>query len=124
MSTHSNRVLNDSPIAGQGAFANVMQNTKGEQDLQAVRESVEQLVSSSLVLPALKTLRESTMGAGPFTPGTAEKRFGPILDQHFADEITKSANFPIIDVIVDRLARQYGLSNANSASMTREVTHA
>ncbi len=99
-------------------------------DRESLRESVEQLVASSLVMPTLSTLRESTMGVGAFAPGTAEKRFGPLLDQHLSDEITKGANFPLVDAIVNKLARRYGLSSpppppvSKTGGLIREAIHA
>jgi len=74
-----------------------------------LRQAVEGLVSSALVLPALATLRESSLAAQPFAPGPAEKRFGPLLDQHIADRITSAADFPLVEAIVDKLAQRYGL---------------
>jgi len=82
----------------------------------ALRQAVEGLVSSALVLPALATLRESSMAAGAFAPGTAEKRFGPLLDQHIADHVTSAANFPLVEAIVSKLAQRYGLPAETAAT--------
>ena len=48
--------------------------------------------------------RESSMAAGPFAPGDAERRFGPMLDQQLADRITRTARFPLIDRIEQQIA--------------------
>jgi Rod binding domain-containing protein len=68
------------------------------------RTAAAQLVSSAFVLPVLEAMREDPLGSdsGPFAPGAAEKRFGPLLDQQFADRITSASNFPLIDAIVSR----------------------
>jgi hypothetical protein len=58
------------------------------------------LVASALVLPALATLRESPFREGPFAPGDAERRFGPLLDQAVADRVVQAARFPLIDALV------------------------
>ena len=69
---------------------------------ETLQEAAEQLVSTSFILPVLSMIRESAMSEGPFAPGMAERRFGPLFDQHIADNITQAANFPLIDAIVDR----------------------
>jgi hypothetical protein len=68
------------------------------------REAAGQLVASTFLMPILSKLRETSQAAGPFAPSTAEKRFGPLLDQHLADRIIKASNFDIVDVIADRYA--------------------
>ncbi len=65
------------------------------------REAAEMLVSTTLVEPVLKQLRESNNAAPPFGPTPAEKQFGALLDHRLCHDIVKSANFPM----VDRLAR-------------------
>ncbi len=68
------------------------------------REAAEQFVGSAFIMPILQSLRESPfLDGGPLAPGPAEKRFGPLLDQAVADGITKRANFPLIDLVLDRL---------------------
>jgi hypothetical protein len=71
-----------------------------------LREAATKLVSTALVLPVLSSLHESPLRAqrGPFALNSAEKRFGPLLDEHLADRITRSANFTLIDTIVKRFA--------------------
>ena len=61
------------------------------------REAAEQLVATTLVVPILAQLRETSRAAGPFAPSTAEKRFGPLFDQALSDRIVKGANFPLVD---------------------------
>lgn len=65
------------------------------------REVAETFVAVALVEPALKQARESTWAAPPFAPSQAEKQFGALIDSHVAREVTRAANFPL----VDRLAR-------------------
>jgi Rod binding domain-containing protein len=76
------------------------QETKREQ----VREAAEQLVASAFIVPVLASMRETSKAAGPFAPGTVERRFGPLLDQHLADRITQASRFTLVDAIVDRYA--------------------
>ncbi|WP_323209511.1 hypothetical protein [Nodularia spumigena] len=65
------------------------------------REIAESFVAVALVEPALKQARESTWAAPPFAPSQAEKQFGSMMDSHVAREVTRAANFPL----VERLAR-------------------
>lgn len=69
-----------------------------------VREAAEQLVSSAFITPMLGAMRESSMAAGPFSPGAVEKRFGPLLDQQVADRVTQASRFTLVDAIVERYA--------------------
>ena len=57
-------------------------------------------------------MREHSQATGPFAPNISEKRFGPLMDQHIADRITKAANFPLVDVIVDRYQPQIAQEGA------------
>jgi hypothetical protein len=81
-------------------------------DGKPVREAMMKLVASALVLPALATLRETPFREGPFAPGEAERRFGPLLDQAVADRVIKGANFPLIDVLVERATGLIGIDSA------------
>lgn len=65
------------------------------------REAAEGLVGVVLVQPILKQLRESNQAAPPFQPTRGEQQFRSMLDAKLAQEITRSARFPL----VDRLAR-------------------
>ena len=65
--------------------------------------AAEQLISSTFVLPILGELHSSTLAGDRFTPGAAERRFQPLLDQHLADHIVQSAQFPLVGQIRDQL---------------------
>jgi len=81
-----------------------------------VRDAAMKLVSSSLVLPILSSIR---MGGEfmqePFKPGVMERRFGPLLDQAISDEITASSRFDLVNAIVDQF-------KANMPASTVELT--
>jgi len=68
---------------------------------QRARRAAEEFVSSALIEPILKSLRESNHTAPPFAPGPAEKQFRGLIDTHMARQIAHSSRFPL----VDRLAR-------------------
>lgn len=87
-----------------------------------LRTAATQLVASSLVLPVLASLREDSLHAdGPFSPGAAERRFGPLLDEKFADQITQAANFSLIDRIVEQFAAS--LSDAAASAGAKEFVN-
>lgn len=65
------------------------------------RDAAERLVAVVLVQPILKQMRESNQAAEPFKPTRGEQQFQSMLDAKFAQEITRSARFPL----VERLAR-------------------
>lgn len=92
------------PITRSDAsFADLVDRESVAQEKRtAMREAAEQLVSTAFITPILGALRENSTAAGPFAPSTAEKRFGPLLDQQFADRIVQAANFSLIDTIIDR----------------------
>lgn len=85
------------------SFARVLEHAAAGDDRQKLREAAGQLVSSGFIVPVLASLRESQFLEAPFAPNAAEKRFAPLLDQQIADRIVSAANFPLVDVIVDRL---------------------
>lgn len=74
---------------------------EGRTETEKAREAAEKLVSTTLIEPVLKQLRESNNAAEPFAPTEGEKQFGALLDHRLAHDIVKAANFPM----VDRLAR-------------------
>ena len=72
-----------------------------------VRDAAQKLVSSSLVLPILASIRDGgQFMQEPFKPGVVERRFGPLLDQALADEITTSSRFTLVDSIVEQFTRE------------------
>ena len=92
---------------GEASFASLLSGQAPTQDVQeTLREAAEQMVSTVFVTPILGAMRENSMATGPFAPNAAEKRFGPLLDQQFADRIVKGANFSLVDMIVQRYLPQ------------------
>ena len=65
------------------------------------RQTAERFVAVTLIQPALKHLRENNQAAPPFGPAPGEKEFGALLDAQLALEISRAAQFPL----VDRVAR-------------------
>ena len=90
------------PRSGE-SFSRVLGDLTSGDDRAVVRKAAAQLVSSTFIMPLLQSLHESSFVGSPFAPGFAEQRFQPLLDQQVADRITSAADFPLIDVITDRL---------------------
>lgn len=97
-------------LAAQGTFAEALGAARRADAADAgqpkdpaakARQAAELLVSTTLVEPVLKQIRESNNAAPPFGPAPGEKQFGALLDHRLAHDIVRSANFPL----VDRLAR-------------------
>ena len=104
----------DDRRAGEGMFAatlaaEVSRTTNDSRDeVEAskaeARQAANQLVASAFIIPMLSKLRETSLAEGPFAPGAAEKRFGPLLDEKFADRIVEASNFNIVEAIAERYA--------------------
>lgn len=106
-------------LSGTGEqFSQALRAAEKDRDREALRESAGQLVSSAFIVPVLNALRESPFLEEPFAPTFAEKRFAPLLDQQIADRIVSAANFPLVDVIVDRLLGTAGASVSPSVERT------
>ena len=65
------------------------------------RDTAEQFVAHTLILPLLRQLRQTDQAAPPFAPTQAEKQFRALQDAELAQRIAHAERFPI----VDRLAR-------------------
>ncbi len=90
-----------------------------QQRTAQLRDAATRLVSSALVQPALASMHDSPLrpATGPFAPSTVEKRFSPMLDEHFADRITKAGKFNLIDRVISQFSRN------QSASVNPQVDH-
>lgn len=84
-----------------------------EAQTNPAREAANKLIASAFIIPTLQSLRENSLAPeeGPFSPNIAQKRFGPILDQHIADNVVTGSNFKLVDTIVDQFSRSSGGMN-------------
>jgi hypothetical protein len=72
-----------------------------------VEDAAAGLVAQALILPMLKQVRRSTLGGkGPFSPGIAEKSFGPEFDMQLADRIAHSPRMAATQGLTDRLMKR------------------
>ena len=85
---------------------------------EMLREAAGQLVANAFILPLLQTMHDSPLRpqSGPFAAGTAEKRFMPLLDQQFADRVTQSNQFPLVDSVVRHLSKLSQNRNAHATA--------
>lgn len=86
-----------------------------QQTKQTPRQAAEEFISMALVQPILEQLRETNQSAGPFAPGDAEKRFGPMLDAEIAHRMVKSAGWGLVDAVASRLDPYHNKANAEGA---------
>ncbi len=79
------------------------------------RTAAQGLVSTALVQPIFKQLRESASAAAPpFGPGPGERSFRSMLDTTMAQKLVSSQNWPL----VDRLARDLLKKGSPTLSLT------
>ena len=83
---------------------------------ERAREAAEQLVAITFVLPILEEMRKSNHAAAPFAPSSGEKQFRSFLDAKLADEITKSAQFPLVDRITNDMMNRMAASSADNSA--------
>jgi len=68
-------------------------------------EAARTLVREAFVRPVFEELHKGSLAAGPFRPGTAERRFRPMLDGMLADRIVERSDFALVRTIEDRFER-------------------
>jgi hypothetical protein len=92
------------PLPGAPGFAATLDSARRPRgDAGAARTAAEQLVATTFIAPVLARMRESVFAEAPFAPSAAERRFGPLLDQHLADRIVHASRFPLVDEVARRL---------------------
>ena len=72
---------------------------------ERAREGARQLVSTALVQPVLKSLRESNRAAAPFAPSQGERTFRAMMDTNLAQNLVKSGRWPLVDRVAQSLLR-------------------
>jgi Rod binding domain-containing protein len=89
----------------QQQFAAILaqQTTQESTPEERARKAAEQLVSTALVQPIFKRLRESNNAAAPFGPNQAEKTFGSMLDTSYSERMVTSQNWGLVDQLARRM---------------------
>ena len=101
------------PARSAGGFTSLLTassdaaRSAGKTREQQVRESVEQLVSSAFILPLMNELRDQPLDSDLFGGGFAEDSFRQQLDTILADRMVSGGNFPLVEVIHERLSDTY-----------------
>lgn len=109
--------------ANQDEFLDAMTRaraTPGETPEKAARGAAEALVSTALVQPILKRLRESNGAAAPFAPNQAERSFGPMRDAAFAQKLVSSQHWGLIDNLARRMLMRSGHASPAAAGGLKE----
>ncbi len=79
------------------SFEDRLRTAPEDEKTQRARKAAQAFVGVVFIEPILAALRETSQATGAFAPGDAERRFGPLLDQHLAERITSNPNFPLVD---------------------------
>jgi Rod binding domain-containing protein len=89
----------------QADFASILSRARAQEEdpERQARAAAEQLVSTALVQPIFKRLRESNNAAPPFGPGKVERTFGPMLDATFAQRMVSSQRWGLVDALARRM---------------------
>lgn len=69
------------------------------------REAAKTLVTEAFVKPVFAALRDGTLAADGFKPGTAERRFRPLLDAALAEKVVEGSNFALVDTVATRFEK-------------------
>lgn len=94
----------------QRSFADLLAQQTGAEDTpeQRARKAAEQLVSTALVQPIFKRLRESNKAPAPFGPNQAERMFGSMLDTRHAERMVSSQRWGLVDQLARRMLAKSG----------------
>lgn len=68
--------------------------------------AAQRLVSATFVEPFVRDARENSAPTGRFAPGTAEQRFGHLMDRALADSIVSKPGFAGVASLERRLLQQ------------------
>lgn len=81
------------------------------------RQSAETLVAQALIAPLLAQIRDTNHAAEPFGPTEAEKRLGPVFDEHIAVGLVRRSHFDLVDNVQSTILRR--AQPAGAAASTR-----
>lgn len=90
-----------------------------------LRESAEQLVATTFIMPMLAKMREDPFKSDLFHGGQTEEVFGQRLDTILAERIVSKADFPIVDAVYRSVAERAAKTDSTGATTNQGVdTHA
>ncbi|WP_428388811.1 hypothetical protein [Mucisphaera sp.] len=97
--------------AGAGSFFNQLERLVASDDTEAVerqvRDSAEKMIAGMFIEPVLKQLRNGPFKTEMFSGGMGEEVFGAQLDTELSMRMARSANWPLVDSLVDELMGKY-----------------
>ena len=97
------------PRGSRGSFASLdpfaARGDRSRDPHALATEAARTLVREAFVRPVFEELHKGSLAAGPFRPGTAERRFRPMLDGMLADRIVERSDFALVRTIEDRFER-------------------
>lgn len=95
-----------SPLPDEARFRQLLASSQGGAvEQEDAREAAEQLVSTALIMPLLKEMRDQPLDSDLFGDSMAEDAFRQRLDQQFADRMVRGTNFPLVDHIYQAVSR-------------------
>jgi Rod binding domain-containing protein len=104
----------------QQLFSQVISRAKtdaAETPEQRARKAAEQLVSTALVQPILKQMRESNNAAPPFAPNEAERTFRSFMDASLAQRMVGSQRWGLVDQLARRMLGRLGQQSHTPPTM-------
>ncbi len=124
-SVASTFVMPTLPELGARSFEQWMREAGKGDRFDEAGKAARQLVASTFIMPVLSTMREARFATGPFAPGDAERRFGPMLDQKLADRIMSGTDFRLIDSVQKQIlaneASAFELSELRTGDAVNDV---
>ena len=95
------------PATSNSSFSARLSTTISNQQAPTeTRTQASRFVAMALVEPVLKQLREPLFEMpAAFQPGAHEKTFRAFADRAFADKLTQSQQWPLIDAVARQLER-------------------
>lgn len=73
-----------------------------EEQMQALRESAQKLISNLFLEPIFKQIRNGPFKNEMFSGGMGGDLFGSQLDQVLSDRMAKASNWPMVDQLVEQ----------------------
>jgi Rod binding domain-containing protein len=103
----------------QAMFSQIIASAKAKPDAETpegrARTAAEQLVSTALVQPIFKQMRESNNAAPPFAPNQAERTFRSFMDAAIAQKMVHAQHWGLVDRLARGMLKRGGLGAAPKA---------
>jgi len=104
------------------SWANLFDVDQVENEEEAVRRAVEELVSRAVVQPMFQMMRNDPLKSDLIPKSSGEETFGTMLDAKLANRIVHRSNWPLIDSLTSSLL-QHRMSQQPIESNTKQGSH-